>query len=100
MSANKNFGYLGNNFQIQLLNNILVTSDFANTIIDVIDPKYFDNNYFRLIMQMIKEYYVKYEHTPSYNTLEQIAKSEITSDIARKLVIDTIGNIKECPSRS
>jgi len=98
MSANKNFGYLGNNFQIQLLNNILVTSDFANTIIDVIDPKYFDNNYFRLIMQMIKEYYVKYEHTPSYNTLEQIAKSEITSDIARKLVIDTIGNIKECPS--
>lgn len=98
MSANKNFGYLGNNFQIQLLNNILVTSDFANTIIDVMDPKYFDNNYFRLIMQMIKEYYVKYEHTPSYNTLEQIAKSEITSDIARKLVIDTIGNIKECPS--
>jgi replicative DNA helicase len=98
MSANKNFGYLGNNFQIQLLNNILVTSDFANTIIDVMDPKYFDNNYFRLIMQMIKEYYVKYEHTPSYNTLEQIAKSEITSDIARKLVIDTIGNIKECPA--
>ncbi len=98
MSTNKNFGYLGNNFQIQLLNNILVTSDFANTIIDVMDPKYFDNNYFRMIMQMIKEYYVKYEHTPSYNTLEQIAKSEITSDIARKLVIDTIGNIKECPS--
>jgi replicative DNA helicase len=96
MSKNLNFGYLGTNFQLQLLNNIIMTSDFANTIIDVIDPKYFDNNYFKLIMQMIKEYYVKYEHTPSYNTLEQIAKSEITSDIARKIVIDTIGNIKEC----
>lgn len=96
MSKNLNFGYLGTNFQLQLLNNIIMTSDFANTIIDVIDPKYFDNNYFKLIMQMIKEYYVKYEHTPSYNTLEQIAKSEITSDIARKIVIDTIGNIKDC----
>ena len=44
---------------------------------------------------MIKEYYYKYEHTPSYNTLEQIAKSEISSDIARKVVIDTLQNIKD-----
>ena len=98
MSRDMNFGYLGNNFQIQLLNNIILDSDFANTIIDVIDSKYFDNNYFKLIMQMIKEYYQKYEHTPSYNTLEQIAKSEIKQDIARKIVIDTIGNLKDCTS--
>lgn len=98
MSRDMNFGYLGNNFQIQLLNNIILHSDFANTIIDVIDSKYFDNNYFKLIMQMIKEYYQKYEHTPSYNTLEQIAKSEIKQDIARKIVIDTIGNLKDCTS--
>lgn len=95
MNKNINFGYLGNTFQIQLINNILLDNEFANSIIDVIEQKYFDNQYFKLIIQMIKEYYHKYEHTPSYNTLEQIAKSEITSDIARKVVIDTLQNIKD-----
>ena len=95
MNKNINFGYLGNTFQIQLINNILLDNEFANSIIDVIEQKYFDNQYFKLIIQMIKEYYYKYEHTPSYNTLEQIAKSEISSDIARKVVIDTLQNIKD-----
>ena len=56
MSNDKNFGYLGNTFQIQLLNNIILYKDFATSIVDVLDPKYFDNQYFRLIMQMIREY--------------------------------------------
>jgi len=97
MSAEKNFGYLGNTFQLQLINNIILYKDFSNSIIDVIEPKYFDNQYFKLIVQMIKEYYKKYEHTPSYDTLEQIAKSEVTSHMARKMVIDTISDIKDAP---
>jgi len=94
MSEKKNFGYLGNTFQIQLLNNIILYKDFSNTIIDVIDPHYFDNQYFRLICQMIKEYYVKYEHTPTFDTLEQLAKSEITSPMAQKSVLDMIEQVK------
>jgi replicative DNA helicase len=94
MSDKKNFGYLGNTFQIQLLNNIILYKDFSNTIIDVIDPHYFDNQYFRLICQMIKEYYTKYEHTPTFDTLEQLAKSEITSPMAQKSVLDMVEQIK------
>ncbi len=94
MSDKKNFGYLGNTFQIQLLNNIILYKDFSNTIIDVIDPHYFDNQYFRLICQMIKEYYTKYEHTPTFDTLEQLTKSEITSPMAQKSVLDMIEQIK------
>ena len=94
MSDKKNFGYLGNTFQIQLLNNIILYKDFSNTIIDVIDPHYFDNQYFRLICQMIKEYYTKYEHTPTFDTLEQLSKSEITSPMAQKSVLDMIEQIK------
>jgi replicative DNA helicase len=97
MSDKKNFGYLGNTFQIQLLNNIILYKDFSNTIIDVIDPHYFDNQYFRLICQMIKEYYTKYEHTPTFDTLEQLAKSEITSPMAQKSVLDMVEQIKSTP---
>ena len=49
-------------------------------------------------MQIIKEYYIKYEHTPSYNTLEQLIKSEVSSPMAQKMVLDMVEQIKEAPS--
>lgn len=97
MSKEINFGYLGNSFQVQLLNNIIVDKDFANSIVDVLDPKYFDNQYFKLMMQMVKEYYQKYEHAPTFATLEQLTKSEISSPMAQKMVLDTISEVKEAP---
>src|SRR6056300_1401446 len=97
MSKDKNFGYLGNSFQIQLLNNIVIDKDFANSIVDVLDPKYFDNQYFKIIMQIIKEYYSTYEHTPSYNTMEQLVKSEISSPMAQKMTLDMVEQIKDAP---
>jgi len=95
MSKEKNFGYLGNTFQLQLLNNIVLYKDFANSIVDVLEPKYFDNQYFKLIMQMTKEYYHKYEHAPSFATLEQITKSEVASPMAQKMVLDMLEQVKE-----
>ena len=59
MASNKNFDYLGSTFQIQLLNQIVIDKEFARTIIDVIEPNYFENKYFKLIIQMIMEYYLK-----------------------------------------
>jgi replicative DNA helicase len=97
MATNKNFEYLGNNFQIQLLNQIIVDKDFSHSIIDVIENNYFENKYFKIIIQMIKEYYKKYEHTPSFDTLEQVAKSELQQETAVKVVLDTIKKIKSAP---
>jgi len=97
MATNKNFEYLGNNFQIQLLNQIIVDKEFSHTIIDVIENNYFENKYFKIIIQMIREYYTKYDHTPSFETLEQVAKSELQQEIAIKVVLDTIKKIKDAP---
>jgi replicative DNA helicase len=96
MSSKKNFDYLGSTFQIQLLNQIIIDKEFSRSIIDVIEANYFENKYFKLIIQMIKEYYVKYEHMPTFDTLEQITKSELQQEMAAKIVIDTITKIKEC----
>jgi replicative DNA helicase len=95
MASNKNFEYLGSSFQLQLLNQIIVDKDFSRSIIDVMEPNYFENKYFKLIIQMIKEYYSKYEHTPTFDTLEQITKSELQQPLASKIVIDTITKVKE-----
>jgi len=94
---NKNFDYLGNTFQIQLINQIVVDKDFSSSIIDVLESSYFDNKYFKIIIQMIKEYYVKYESTPNFETLEQIVKSEVSQELVAKIVLDTLKQIKEAP---
>jgi replicative DNA helicase len=97
MATSKNFEYLGNTFQLQLLNQIIVDKDFSHSILDVIENNYFENKYFKIIMQMVKEYYVKYDHTPSFETLEQITKSELQQATASKIVLDTIKKIKDAP---
>ena len=95
MASNKNFEYLGSTFQIQLLNQIIIDKDFGRSIIDVIDTNYFENKYFKLIIQMIKEYYTKYEHTPTFETLEQITKSELQQETVSKVVLDTVKKIQD-----
>ena len=97
MSDKNNFGYLGYNFQIKLINQLILDKNFTTTIVDVIEAKYFDNQYFKLIMQMIKEYYEKYSVPPSFDALDQIARIEVTSEIARKNIFDMLKDIKECP---
>jgi hypothetical protein len=94
---NKNFDYLGNTFQIQLLNQLIVDKEFSTSIMDVIESAYFDNKYFKIILQMTKEYHVKYQSTPNFDTLEQIVKSEISQELVAKIVLDTIKQIKEAP---
>jgi len=94
---NKNFDYLGNTFQVQLLNQVIVDKDFAQSIMGVIESSYFDNKYFKIIIQMIKEYYKKYQSTPNFETLDQIIKSEISQELISKIVIDTLGQIKNAP---
>jgi replicative DNA helicase len=64
---------------------------------DVIESSYFDNKYFKIIIQMIKEYHVKYESTPTFDTLEQIVKSEIPQELVAKIVLDTLKQVKDAP---
>jgi replicative DNA helicase len=97
MTSDKNFNYLGETFQLQLINQIILDKIFANSILDVLEQSYFDNKYFKLIVQMIKEYYKKYDCSPSFETLTQIAKSESQTEIITKIILDTINKIKDAP---
>jgi len=97
MSGQDNFGYLGYNFQIKLLNNILIDKNFGKNIVEHINPKYFDNQYFKFIMQMIKEYYNKYSTIPSFEALEQVTLLEQSSDMATKNIGDMLIEIKNIP---
>ena len=92
--TDKNFGDLGTPYQIALLKIIIEDKKFAETIIDVIEPSYFQNGSFKFIMQNLKEYYKSYNTLPSYDALKQKIASENSNDTALRANVDTIDAIK------
>ena len=96
MKESKSFGYLGHSFQLKLINQLITDKKFANAIVDVIDPKYFDNQYFKLISQMVKEYHETYNVPPSFDALDQLTRLEVSSEMAKKTIFDMLADIRDC----
>jgi len=96
MKESKSFGYLGHSFQLKLINQLITDKKFAQNIVDVIDPKYFDNQYFKLISQMVKEYHEKYDIPPSFDALDQLTRLEVSSEMAKKTIFDMLSDIRDC----
>ena len=42
-------GYLGFNFQVKLVKQLIEDSKFSEEILDIISPQYFDNEYLRFL---------------------------------------------------
>jgi KaiC/GvpD/RAD55 family RecA-like ATPase len=94
MIEKENFGYLGDIFQSKVLAQIFTDRTFGENYINIIDPKYFDNQYFRVITQYIKEYYVKYDSIPTLDAIENIINSEASSEVTRRVLVDELDGIR------
>jgi replicative DNA helicase len=92
--SDKNFGYLGHKFQISLLYLLITDKKFSHSIIHTINSKYFDNDYYRLIVQLIKEFAEKYDSIPTFDSLDMLVVSDIKSDMARQYVMDVLKEVK------
>ena len=96
MSKEVTLGYLGYRFQTEFINQILHPANrkFADRIIDIVHAKYFDNEYFRLIIATIKDYYERFEKIPAWDTLETILKVEIKDKITQEYVFEITKEIR------
>jgi replicative DNA helicase len=97
MSKNVTLGYLGHKFQTELINQIIhpANKKFADRIIDIIHAKYFDNEYFRLIIATIKDYHDRFEKVPTWDTLETMLKVEVKDKITRDYVFEITKEIRD-----
>ena len=86
----KNFGYLGFSFQQSLIKAIIEDKKYGETIVDVLESKYFDNASFKYIMENIKELYGTYQKIPNYETLMQKIMAEGGKSQSSTTHIDTI----------
>jgi replicative DNA helicase len=89
-------GYLGYKFQTELINQLLhpANKKFADRIIDIVHAKYFDNEYFRLIIATIKDYFERFEKIPAWDTLETILRVEIKDKITQEYVFEITKEIR------
>jgi replicative DNA helicase len=97
MGKSVTLGYLGYKFQTELINQILhpANKKFSDRIIDIVHAKYFDNEYFRLIVAQIKDYYEKYEKIPTVDTLETILRTEVKDKVTQDYVFEMLREINE-----
>lgn len=92
--SEKHFGTLGISFQQKLIKAIIEDKKFGETIIDVLESKFFDNNSFRYIVENIKELHTSYTKIPTYETLAQKITKEETTTGSNRYHIDTLEAIK------
>lgn len=90
----KNFGYLGHSFQQALIKAIIEDKKYGESIIEVIDSRYFDNSSFKFIVENIKELYSSFEKIPDYNTIAQKIMNENGNKDSGRVHVDTLETIK------
>lgn len=93
--GDSNFGRLGEPFQMSLIKAIIEDKKFGSTIIEVLEPSYFDGPYFKYIVQHIKELHENFHKIPDYETLAQKIMSESMTDTSSAIHIDTLKNIQD-----
>ena len=94
-----NLGYLGYSFQIKLVKQLVEDHKFSESIIAIVDPNYFDNEYMRLIVASLKDYYEKYETIHSYETIFNLIKTQVRREIARESAVELIKEVKESDNK-
>jgi replicative DNA helicase len=91
----RNFGNLGFSFQQSLIKVIIEDRKFGETIIDVIESKYFDNVSFKYIMENLKELWKTYNKIPDYHTMAQKIMTENGTNANSKMHVDTLEAIQK-----
>ncbi len=97
MGKKVTLGYLGYKFQQELINQILhpANKKFSERIIDIIHAPYFDNEYFRLLIVTIKDYYDRFDKVPEWDTLETVLKMEISDTVTQDYIFAITKEVRD-----
>lgn len=90
----ENFGYLGLDYQVRLIQQFLTDDRFANSIMDIVNPNYFEDEHLRLIVNEIKEAYETEEIIPDVSSLEFRLVEKINNEFTIGFIKTQINKIK------
>ena len=90
-----NLGYLGLDFQYRLIQQILVDRKFGESIVDILQPNYFEDSLLRTASLKISENYEEYGVIPDVNNLESMIVSTVSNEIDKEMYFEQFKKIKE-----
>jgi len=90
-----NFGYLGKDFQRKLIANIIEDRAFAELIIDILNPKYFDDEVLKEIFDCVKWHKDNQNIFLDYIELEQILWDVRQSELHIKMLCYELRKIRK-----
>lgn len=88
-------GYLGFDYQLRLMAQLLTDEKFANNIIDIIDPNYFEDQYLRIIAATIKDAKHNDDVIPDAKSIEFRLFEDVKDEHQRKFVITQLRKVQE-----
>lgn len=90
----KDFGFLGLDYQVRLIQQFLTDDRFAHSIMDIVTPNYFEDETLRLIVNEIKEAYDTDEVIPDASALEFRLVDKIDNEFTLGFIKTQIDKIK------
>lgn len=93
MENNETFEYLGKSFQYRLLKQLLSDHKFANNILDILNPNYFEDEYLRKIALIIKEVNEESHTIPDTESIKIRINEDVQNEFKRKFYVSHIDNI-------
>jgi len=90
-----NLGFLGEDYQLRLIAQLITDKKFANDILDIIDVNFFGDEYLKLIAVEIKNAYNTHQVIPDFESLEFRLKERLSNTIQRDFAIGQLNKIKD-----
>lgn len=87
-------GYLGENYQYQLVKYFIETPQFFISLASIIDQNMFTDEHLRRIVGMMKDRYTKNGLCPNYNDIELLIRTTISDKITIDLMIEKVNKLK------
>jgi replicative DNA helicase len=69
-------GYLGQAFQLKFIGQLLTDEKYANSVIDLVKPEYFDDAQIRRVVMHLKDNHERFGCIPDYISMEGILRNE------------------------
>ena len=91
----ENLGYLGFDYQLRLMAQMLTDKQFANSIIDIVDPNYFEDTYLRIIAATLKDAKRIDDIVPDIGSVEFRLLEDIKDDVQRRYTISQLRKVQE-----
>jgi hypothetical protein len=91
-----NIGYLGPSFQLKVLLELLTDTKFSENVLQYLHSKYFDDDSHKRLLIEIKNYYEKYEKSPSLknNSIYEVIYEKISDEIEREVLTKILDKLK------